>query len=427
MSPVHVPVLRDPVVALLSPAAPGLLVDATVGPGGHAEALLEAAPGFTLLGLDRDPRALELARRRLERFGSRVTLLERRFSQLPEVLATRAEPAPAAILADLGCSSLQLDTPERGFSFRHDAPLDMRMGAHGPTAADLLAEAEEEELVRILWRYGEERRSRAIARAMVRRRRERPLRTTRDLAELVVEVLGPGRRGRVHPATRTFQALRIAVNDELGELERFLEPAVRSLRPGGAAGGDLLPLPGGPHREAHAQAALRPVLLSPGHPGVPLRRRAAGAPPHPPPAAPGPGGGREQPPRPLRPPARRRTPRRGGDPVSRPAVYRPTPGPVIWQGDRQWPRVLAASLAVGAVVAGLLLAVGWPRLQTIAVHYDLVRLRVEVAALERQERVLSVQLERRRNPAALGRAARALGLGPPSPEQIRVPGEEVAR
>ena len=233
MSPVHVPVLRDPVVALLSPAAPGLLVDATVGPGGHAEALLEAAPGFTLLGLDRDPRALELARRRLERFGSRVTLLERRFSQLPEVLATRAEPAPAAILADLGCSSLQLDTPERGFSFRHDAPLDMRMGAHGPTAADLLAEAEEEELVRILWRYGEERRSRAIARAMVRRRRERPLRTTRDLAELVVEVLGPGRRGRVHPATRTFQALRIAVNDELGELERFLEPAVRSLRPGG--------------------------------------------------------------------------------------------------------------------------------------------------------------------------------------------------
>ena len=113
--------------------------------------------------------------------------------------------------------------------------------------------------------------------------------------------------------------------------------------------------------------------------------------------------------------------------MSRPAVYRPTPGPVIWQGDRQWPRVLAASLAVGAVVAGLLLAVGWPRLQTIAVHYDLVRLRVEVAALERQERVLSVQLERRRNPAALGRAARALGLGPPSPEQIHVPGEEVAR
>lgn len=233
MSPVHVPVLRGQVVALLAPAAPGTLVDVTVGLGGHAEALLEAAPGFTLVGLDRDPRALELARERLERFGSRVTLLERRFSQLPEVLATLPGPAPSAILADLGCSSLQLDSPERGFSFRHDAPLDMRMGAGGPTAADLLAEADEEELVRILWEYGEERRSRAIARAVVRRRRQRPIRTTRDLVELVVEILGPGRRGRVHPATRTFQALRIAVNDELGELERFLEPAVRSLRPGG--------------------------------------------------------------------------------------------------------------------------------------------------------------------------------------------------
>jgi len=230
---VHVPVLRDRVVALLAPAAPGLLVDATVGLGGHAEALLEAAPGFTLLGLDRDPRALEGARRRLERFGQRVTLLEHRFSELPAVLESRAAPPPAAILADLGCSSLQLDTPERGFSFRHDAPLDMRMGTQGPTAAELLARIDEEELVRILREYGEERRARAIARAIVRRRRERPVETTADLVSVVLGVLGPARRGRIHPATRTFQALRIAVNDELGELERFLEPAIRSLRPGG--------------------------------------------------------------------------------------------------------------------------------------------------------------------------------------------------
>ncbi len=230
---VHVPVLRDEVVALLAPAAPGLVVDATVGLGGHAEALLEAVPGFTLLGLDRDPRALELARRRLERFGDRVTLLERRFSELPDTLASIGAPPPAAILADLGCSSLQLDTPERGFSFRHDAPLDMRMGTTGPTAAQLLEELDEEELVRILHEYGEERRARAIARAIVRRRRTAPVATTADLVSVVLEVLGPPRRGRIHPATRTFQALRIAVNDELGEVERFVEPAARALRPGG--------------------------------------------------------------------------------------------------------------------------------------------------------------------------------------------------
>ncbi|HHQ47740.1 MAG TPA: 16S rRNA (cytosine(1402)-N(4))-methyltransferase RsmH, partial [Acidobacteria bacterium] len=162
----------------------------------------------------------------------RVRLVCAPFSRLPEVLAGAGE-APAAILADLGCSSLQLDTAERGFSFRHDAPLDMRMGREGPTAAELLGELTAEELMRILWDYGEERRARAIARAIVERRERSPIETTGDLVELVVSVLGPGRRGRIHPATRTFQALRIAVNDELGELERFLEPAVRSLRPGG--------------------------------------------------------------------------------------------------------------------------------------------------------------------------------------------------
>ncbi len=233
MHTVHVPVLRDRVVALLAPASPGLVVDATVGMGGHAEALLEAGSGFSLLGIDRDPRALDLARRRLERFGSRVTLVEGRFSELPGILRSIGAPPPAAILADLGCSSLQLDRPERGFSFRADVPLDMRMGTTGPTAAQLLAELDEEELVRILREYGEERRARAIAREIVRRRNEAPVETTADLVAVILRVLGPARRGRVHPATRTFQALRIAVNDELGELERFLEPAVRSLRPGG--------------------------------------------------------------------------------------------------------------------------------------------------------------------------------------------------
>ena len=228
----HTPVLSEPVVELLAPAAPGLLVDATVGLGGHAEALLRAAPGYRLLGLDRDPEALARAGERLRDFSDRVRLVEATFDQLPEILQRLDLGSPAAILADVGCSSLQLDDPARGFSFLSDGPLDMRMGTEGPTAADLLARADWGELVRILRDYGEERRARAIARSIIKRREEEPLRTTGQLSRLVQEVIG-GRPGRIHPATRTFQALRIAVNDELGQLERFLEPAIRGLRPGG--------------------------------------------------------------------------------------------------------------------------------------------------------------------------------------------------
>lgn len=227
---VHIPVLTGPVVEWLAPTAPGLLVDATLGLGGHARVLLEAAPGFQLLGVDRDPEAVAEARRRLEPYGRRVTLAIRNFDSLPELLAEQALPQPAAILADLGCSSLQLDTPGRGFSFAADGPLDMRMGRDGATAAELVNSAEEEELVSIFWRYGEERRSRAVARAIIR---QRPLATTAELSRLVERVVPRGKGQKIHPATRVFQALRIAVNDELGQLERFLEPAVRSLRPGG--------------------------------------------------------------------------------------------------------------------------------------------------------------------------------------------------
>jgi 16S rRNA (cytosine1402-N4)-methyltransferase len=228
----HLPVLTDRVVELLVPAGPGLLVDATVGLGGHAEALLQAEPKFQLVGLDRDPQALARAGERLQAFTDRVQLVEETFDRLPLVLRRLGLGAPAAVLADLGCSSLQLDSVERGFSFTGDGPLDMRMGRSGPTAADLLENAEWEELVRVLRDYGEERRARAIARAIVRRREEAPLRTTAHLSRLVQDVIG-GRQRRIHPATRTFQALRIAVNDELGQLERFVEPAIRSLRPGG--------------------------------------------------------------------------------------------------------------------------------------------------------------------------------------------------
>lgn len=231
----HVPVMLDRVVELLAPAAPGLLVDATVGLGGHAAALLEAAPGFRLLGLDRDPQALSRARKRLGSFAARVELVECPFDRLPAVLAERGGPPPVAVLADLGCSSLQLDSPERGFSFQSDGPLDMRMGSGGTPAAALLADLSLEELVTILRDFGEERRARVIARAIVSRRSQRPIATTGELADLVRQVLGHPPGQRIHPATRTFQALRIAVNDELGQIERFVEPAVRSLERGGRA------------------------------------------------------------------------------------------------------------------------------------------------------------------------------------------------
>jgi 16S rRNA (cytosine1402-N4)-methyltransferase len=232
MASEHLPVLTDRVVEFLAPAGPGLLVDATVGLAGHAEALLRAEPGFHLVGLDRDPRALDRAGRRLQPFTDRVQLIEETFDRLPRILRKLQVGPPAAVLADLGCSSLQLDSAERGFSFTNQGPLDMRMGTTGRTAAELLESAPWEELVRILRDYGEERRARAIARAIVSRREQAPLMTTGQLSRLVQEVVG-GRGRRIHPATRTFQALRIAVNDELGQLERFLEPAIRGLKSGG--------------------------------------------------------------------------------------------------------------------------------------------------------------------------------------------------
>jgi 16S rRNA (cytosine1402-N4)-methyltransferase len=230
---VHLPVLRDRVVAWLRPAAPGLLVDATVGLGGHAAALLEAESGFRLLGIDRDPEAVAAAASRLQPYASRILLVCGPFDRLPDILAEHRLPQPSAVLADLGASSLQLDSARRGFSFQHAGPLDMRMGGSGVTAADLVNSAGGEELVRILADYGEERRARAVARAICRARAAAPLRTTAELARLVEGVVGRSPRSRVHPATRTFQALRIAVNDELGQLERFLEPALRGLAPGG--------------------------------------------------------------------------------------------------------------------------------------------------------------------------------------------------
>ena len=216
-------------VRLLGPDRGGFFVDATVGAGGHAEALLDAGPRIRLLALDRDPDALDEARRRLARFGARVALRQADFGDLDAVLAD--EPAPAGILADLGVSSMQLDRAERGFSFRRDGPLDMRMGKSGRSAADVVATASVEELTRIFRELGEERMAGKIARGIVAERARGPITTTRQLARVVAEQKGG--REKIDPATRVFQALRIEVNQELVALARFLAAAVARLERGG--------------------------------------------------------------------------------------------------------------------------------------------------------------------------------------------------
>ncbi len=233
----HRSVLLDETLALLRPVAGGLYVDATLGAGGHAEAILEAsAPDGRVVGIDRDPSALSRAAARLGRFGSRFTAVHGNHGDLAALLRERGVFAADGIVADLGVSSLQLDDPARGFSFRADGPLDMRMdpSSGGPTAADLVAGSSEDELRRILWTYGEERLARAIARAIVRARAVAPVATTAALASLVERVAGPAaRRFRIHPATRTFQALRVAVNGEILGLPAFVRDAVSLLRRGG--------------------------------------------------------------------------------------------------------------------------------------------------------------------------------------------------
>lgn len=230
----HIPVLRAEVLALLRPGPGGRYLDATVGLGGHAEAILEASgPSGTLLGVDRDAEALASARQRLAAFGTRATLLHGRYEELAELTGDRG-PFDG-VLFDLGASALHLDTAERGFSFGHEGPLDMRMDrGTGYTAADLVARLSERELADLIFRWGEERWSRRIARAIVDARRRSPIRTTTALADVVARAIPRSAWPRhIHPATRTFQAFRIAVNEELAGLGRALEDAVGLLRVGG--------------------------------------------------------------------------------------------------------------------------------------------------------------------------------------------------
>jgi 16S rRNA (cytosine1402-N4)-methyltransferase len=230
----HLPVLVAETVERLAPERGGLFVDATVGLGGHAEALLAASPGVRLLGLDRDSQALARAALRLAPFGDRVAFEQDNFHQLETVLARLGIRHVAGVLADLGVSSLQLETAERGFSFRLDGPLDMRMGLAERTAADVVNLSSEEQLGKILREYGEEKQARRIARAIVRAREEEPLRTTGQLQQVVERAKGGrGREERIDPATRVFQAIRIEVNEELAGLEAFLDQAVRLLETDG--------------------------------------------------------------------------------------------------------------------------------------------------------------------------------------------------
>lgn len=230
----HTPVLLEEVLEQLEPVAGGVYADVTIGGGGHAKAILEhSAPDGRLIGTDRDPSALEAASALLAEFAERATLRKARIRELPEVLTSLDIEHVDGVLADLGVSSAQLDRAERGFSLAKDGPIDMRMDpSEGETALDLIGHSDTDELANVIYRYGEERRSRKIARSLRRAYEEGELETTGDLRRAVHRATGP-RRGRIDPATKTFQALRIAVNDELGELEALLQQAPGVLRTGG--------------------------------------------------------------------------------------------------------------------------------------------------------------------------------------------------
>ncbi len=235
----HIPVLLSETIAGLDPRPGDDVIDCTVGAGGHASAVLErTSPDGRLLGLDLDETALDAARRKLERFGSRAMLVRANYKDVGRVLLSHSFGPVQAALLDLGFSSLEIDDPARGFSFRKDGPLDMRYDrSQELTAADIVNNDSEESLTRILWEYGEEKFSRTIARAIVAARRQAPIVGTLQLEQIVYGAV-PGfyRRGRIHPATRTFQALRIATNDELGNVQTALPILLDALASGGRLG-----------------------------------------------------------------------------------------------------------------------------------------------------------------------------------------------
>jgi 16S rRNA (cytosine1402-N4)-methyltransferase len=228
----HVAVLGRQAVEFLNVCNGGIYIDGTYGAGGYTRLILEAAAGARVIGIDRDQSAVARGADLVEASGGRLTLIEDRFSNLDGVARDCGAEQVDGIVLDIGVSSMQLDQPERGFSFRFDGPLDMRMGGDGPSATDIVATASERDLADIIYRLGEERHSRSVARAIVKARAEAPIRTTARLAAIVASAVR-AKPNEIHPATRTFQALRIFINDELGELAAALLAAERVLKPGG--------------------------------------------------------------------------------------------------------------------------------------------------------------------------------------------------
>jgi 16S rRNA (cytosine1402-N4)-methyltransferase len=227
----HIPVLGRQAIEMLSPRDGGIYVDATFGAGGYSRGILDIA-GTRIIGIDRDRSAVAGGFGLVDRSDGRLTLVEDRFSNLAGICAAQGFEAVDGVVMDVGVSSMQLDQADRGFSFRLDGPLDMRMGQDGPTAADVVAKASEADLANIIYIFGEERHSRGVARAIVAARKEAPIATTRALADIVSKVVR-SKPNEIHPATRTFQALRIFVNEELDELHLALSAAEHMLKPGG--------------------------------------------------------------------------------------------------------------------------------------------------------------------------------------------------
>jgi 16S rRNA (cytosine1402-N4)-methyltransferase len=228
----HVPVLGREAVGFLNVRDGGVYIDGTYGAGGYTRLILGAAPGARVIGIDRDQSAVARGADQVEAAQGRLTLVEDQFSNLDGVAHECGAQQVDGIVLDIGVSSMQLDQPERGFSFRFDGPLDMRMGGDGPSAADIVATTSERDLADIIYRLGEERHSRSVARAIVKARTEAPILTTARLAAIVASAVR-AKPNEIHPATRTFQALRIFINDELGELAAALLAAERVLKPGG--------------------------------------------------------------------------------------------------------------------------------------------------------------------------------------------------
>ena len=230
---IHASVLLDETIKVLDPQPDGVFIDATLGLGGHTEAILETAENSRVVGIDQDLKAIAIATERLARFGERVQIVHANFAGIKRVASDMGITAADGVIADLGVSSLQFDSESRGFSFRFDAPLDMRMDSEsgGETAADLLERLSEEEIANLIYEYGEERFSRRIARRIVEKREAgEPVRTTKQLASLVEKAVKRSPKDKIHPATRTFQALRIAVNRELEILEQFIADSIDLLK-----------------------------------------------------------------------------------------------------------------------------------------------------------------------------------------------------